>query len=237
MAVGGALDRPRRLAAPLPRRQRDDLVAAADLHRHRDHELLRRGRAARSRLGQQALDHADRRRLSWSARSPAPTCIGASPSASCSPSLLYILMTRTTFGFAARITGGNPRAALAQGLPVGRLIVACCADRRRLRRPRRLLRGRGDPGPAPTPRSSPATASPASSSPSSPATTRSPSSRSPSCSAASSAAGGLIQRRMGLPDATVLVLQGIIFVVLLASRDALRPLPDLPAGKRAETAS
>jgi general nucleoside transport system permease protein len=31
------------------------------------------------------------------------------------------------------------------------------------------------------------------------------------------AAGGLIQRRMGMPDATVLVLQGIIFVVLLAS--------------------
>ena len=32
-----------------------------------------------------------------------------------------------------------------------------------------------------------------------------------------SAAGGLIQRRMGMPDATVLVLQGFIFVVLLAS--------------------
>ena len=31
------------------------------------------------------------------------------------------------------------------------------------------------------------------------------------------AAGGLIQRRMGMPDATALVLQGIIFVVLLTS--------------------
>jgi simple sugar transport system permease protein len=31
------------------------------------------------------------------------------------------------------------------------------------------------------------------------------------------AAGGVIQRRMGLPDATVLVLQGILFVVLLVS--------------------
>src|SRR5271167_2938593 len=38
---------------------------------------------------------------------------------------LQILMTRTTFGFAARVTGGNFRAALAQGLPVGRLIVSC----------------------------------------------------------------------------------------------------------------
>src|SRR5271155_1788317 len=40
---------------------------------------------------------------------------------------LYFLMARTTFGFAARVTGGNFRAALAQGLPVGRLIVACTA--------------------------------------------------------------------------------------------------------------
>jgi general nucleoside transport system permease protein len=31
------------------------------------------------------------------------------------------------------------------------------------------------------------------------------------------ASGGLVQRRMGLPDATVLVLQGFIFVVLLVS--------------------
>ena len=31
------------------------------------------------------------------------------------------------------------------------------------------------------------------------------------------AAGGVVQRRMGMPDATVLVLQGILFVVLLVS--------------------
>ena len=36
---------------------------------------------------------------------------------------LYFLMARTTFGFAARVTGGNFRAALAQGLPVGRLVT------------------------------------------------------------------------------------------------------------------
>ena len=34
------------------------------------------------------------------------------------------------------------------------------------------------------------------------------------------ASGGLIQRRLGLPDASVLVFQGIIFVTVLAS-DAL----------------
>jgi simple sugar transport system permease protein len=35
-----------------------------------------------------------------------------------------------------------------------------------------------------------------------------------------SASGGLLQRRLGLPDASVLVLQGTIFVAVLAS-DAL----------------
>ena len=40
--------------------------------------------------------------------------------------LLYLLMDRTTFGFAARIAGGNPRVAEAQGLSVGRLIVTGC---------------------------------------------------------------------------------------------------------------
>jgi simple sugar transport system permease protein len=31
------------------------------------------------------------------------------------------------------------------------------------------------------------------------------------------AAGGLLQRRMGLPDATVQVLQGMIFIAILTS--------------------
>ena len=32
-----------------------------------------------------------------------------------------------------------------------------------------------------------------------------------------SASGGLLQRRLGLPDASVLVLQGMIFIAVLAS--------------------
>ena len=36
------------------------------------------------------------------------------------------------------------------------------------------------------------------------------------------ASGGLLQRRLGLPDATVLVLQGILFVVILASEGPAR---------------
>ena len=35
------------------------------------------------------------------------------------------------------------------------------------------------------------------------------------------AAGGMLQRRLDMPDATVLVLQGILFVAILAS-DTLR---------------
>jgi simple sugar transport system permease protein len=35
----------------------------------------------------------------------------------------WVLMQRTTFGFAARMVGGNVRAALLNGLPVRRLIV------------------------------------------------------------------------------------------------------------------
>ena len=57
------LDRHRRLSSLRPRRQRNHLVAADDLYRHRHHEFFRRGIAARSLQSQQAFDHADRRRL------------------------------------------------------------------------------------------------------------------------------------------------------------------------------
>jgi simple sugar transport system permease protein len=40
--------------------------------------------------------------------------------------LAYILMDHSTFGFAARMTGGNVRAAQATGLPVGRLLLITC---------------------------------------------------------------------------------------------------------------
>jgi simple sugar transport system permease protein len=47
------------------------------------------------------------------------------------------------------------------------------------------------------------------------------------------AAGGLIQRRMGLPDATVLLLQATVFVVLLASETLYGRLRFFKAGTRA----
>jgi simple sugar transport system permease protein len=125
-------------------------------------------------------------------------------------------MTRTTFGFAARVTGGNPRAALAQGLPVGPLIVACtmiagaCAGLAGYfevaaihgTANASLVAGYGFTGILVSflARHNALAIPPVA-----------------LLFGGIAAAGGLIQRRMGLPDATVLLLQGIIFVVLLAS--------------------
>ena len=148
---------------------------------------------------------------------------------------LYILMARTTFGFAARITGGNARAALAQGLPVGKLIVACsmiagaCAGLAGFfevaaihgRANASLAAGYGFTGIL-VPflaRHNPLAIIPVA-----------------IMFGGIAASGGLIQRRMDLPDATVLVLQGFIFVILLASRDAVRALQDLQRREERETA-
>jgi simple sugar transport system permease protein len=130
--------------------------------------------------------------------------------------VLFVLMSRTTFGFAARMTGGNVRAARAQGLPVGFLMVACCVIAGSCaglagffevaavhgQANASLVAGYGFTGilVAFLSRHNPLTIVPVA-----------------ILFGAIAAAGGLIQRRMGMPDATVLVLQGIIFVVLLAS--------------------
>ena len=129
---------------------------------------------------------------------------------------LYFLLERTTFGFAARVTGGNFRAALAQGLPVGRLIVACsaiagaCAGLAGFfevaaiqgRANASLAAGYGFTGILVSflARHNPLVIPPVA-----------------ILFGGLVASGGLIQRRMDLPDATVLVLQGLIFVVLLTS--------------------
>jgi general nucleoside transport system permease protein len=130
--------------------------------------------------------------------------------------LLYILLSRTTFGFAVRVAGGNPRAALAQGLPVGKLIVICCAIAGACaglagffevaaiqgRANASLAAGYGYTGILVSflARHNPLAIIPVA-----------------ILFGGIVASGGLIERRMGLPDATVLVLQGLTFVVLLTS--------------------
>lgn len=146
--------------------------------------------------------------------------------------LLWFLMARTTFGFAARVTGGNPRAALAQGLPVGRLIVACaaiagaCAGLAGFfevaavhgQANAALAAGYGFSGilVAFLARQNPLAVIPVA-----------------ILFGAIDASGGLIQRRMDMPDATALVLQGLIFVVLLASDTLQGRLGSLIARSRA----
>ncbi len=130
--------------------------------------------------------------------------------------VLWVLMSRTTFGFAARMTGGNPRAARAQGLPVGWLMVVCCMIAGAAagfagffevaaihgQANASLVAGYGFTGILVSflARHNPLAVVPVA-----------------ILFGALAAAGGVIQRRMDMPDATVLVLQGILFVVLLVS--------------------
>ncbi|MGL5136866.1 MAG: ABC transporter permease, partial [Beijerinckiaceae bacterium] len=150
----------------------------------------------------------------------------------CSCVLLYVLMFRTTFGFACKVAGGNARAALAQGLPVGRLIIVAsmiagaCAGMAGFfevaavhgKANASLAAGYGFTGilVAFLARHHPLAIIPVA-----------------ILFGGIAAAGGIIQRRLGLPDATVLLLQGLSFVVLLASETLYGRLrlfnPEIPA--------
>ena len=130
--------------------------------------------------------------------------------------LCWLLITRTTTGFAARMTGGNVRAAQLQGLPVAWLMVGACALGGALaglagvievaavhgRANASLIVGYGYSGIliAFLARQNALAIIPMA-----------------VLLGGIGAAGGLLQRRMGLPDAAVLVLQGMIFVAILAS--------------------
>ncbi len=126
----------------------------------------------------------------------------------------WILMERTTIGFAARVAGGNMRAARVQGLPVGKLIVgftflagafAGLAGMLEVAAVQgsangALIAGYGYTGilVAFLARQNPLAIIPVA-----------------VLLGGITAAGGLIQRRMGLPDASVLVLQGTLFISVL----------------------
>ncbi|WP_299821194.1 ABC transporter permease [uncultured Roseibium sp.] len=130
--------------------------------------------------------------------------------------LLYLLMNRTTFGFAAQVAGGNLRAAQSQGLPVGKLMVVSCAIAGACaglagffevaaihgKANASLVAGYGFTGILVSflARHNPLVIIPVA-----------------IFLGGIAASGGLVQRRMDLPDATVLVLQGLLFVVILVS--------------------
>jgi simple sugar transport system permease protein len=131
----------------------------------------------------------------------------------------WILIDRTTWGFAARIAGGNVRAAQVQGLPVGRLILGFTALAGAFaglagffevtavhgNANGSLAAGYGFTGIliAFLARHNPLAIIPVA-----------------FLLAGFDAASGLIQRRMDLPDATILVLQGFVFLAILVSDTA-----------------
>ena len=130
--------------------------------------------------------------------------------------LCWLLMDHSVFGFAARIVGGNPRAARLSGLGVPRLIITVCALAGAAaglagmvevaavhgKANASLVCGYGYTGilVAFLARQSPLGILPVA-----------------LVLGGISASGGLLQRSFGLPDATVSVLQGLLFVVILAS--------------------
>ncbi|MBB3951895.1 ABC transporter permease [Aureimonas jatrophae] len=145
--------------------------------------------------------------------------------------LSAFVIRRTTFGFAARIAGGNPRAAAVQGLPVGRLVVAFAVaggaaagvagmvDMAAVQGSANasLIAGTGYTGilVAFLARQNPLAIVPMA-----------------ILVGGIAAAGGLVQRRMGLPDATMLVLQGCLFLSILLSETLAGRL--VPKALRAE---
>lgn len=132
-------------------------------------------------------------------------CIGA-----------WVLFNRTTWGFGVRIAGNNVRAAQIQGLPVGKMtlivtsLAGACAGLAGVfevtaihgAATASLVAGIGYSGilVAFLARQNPLAIIPVA-----------------IMLAGFEASSGLIQRRMDLPDATVLVLQGVVFITILTS--------------------
>ncbi len=130
--------------------------------------------------------------------------------------LAGVLMLHTTFGFAAKVAGGNLRAAQLVGLPFARLVLISCflggaaaglagmveVAAIHGNANASLIAGYGTTGilVAFLARQNPFAVIPVA-----------------ILFGGIAASGGLLQRRAELPDATVLVLQGIVFAVLLAS--------------------
>jgi ABC-type uncharacterized transport system permease subunit len=140
--------------------------------------------------------------------------------------LAFLLMDRTPFGFAARMVGGNVRAAQLAGLRVKRLLIAVCflaggcaglAGMLEVaavhgKANASLVAGYGYSGilVAFIARHNPLAVIPVA-----------------LLLGGIRASGGLLQRTAHLPDAAVSVLQGILFIVILASETFQGRLPRL----------
>ena len=138
--------------------------------------------------------------------------------------IAYFLIQRTTFGFAARTAGGNIRAARIAGLPVGKLTMAICflagscaglagmvevaAVHGRANESLNANYGYSGILVAFIARHNPLAATIVA-----------------ILLGGILASGGILQRAHGLPDATVLVFQGLVFLVVLYSESLYGRLP------------
>jgi ABC-type uncharacterized transport system permease subunit len=129
---------------------------------------------------------------------------------------MYVLANHTTHGFSLRIVGGNARAARLAGLPVNKLVLAACvlggaaaglagmAEVAAVHGAANasLIAGYGYTGilVAFIARQNPLAILPVA-----------------VLLGGISASGGMLQRRLDMPDATVLVLQGMAFMLVLAA--------------------
>jgi simple sugar transport system permease protein len=145
--------------------------------------------------------------------------------------LAYVLAYRTVFGFATAMVGGNVRAAQLAGLPVAKLVVLACAlggagaglagavEVAAVHHTANasLVAGYGYTGilVAFLARQNPLAIVPAS-----------------ILLGGVSATGGLLQRNLHLPDATVFVLQGFLFLSLLGSETLYGRLLRRPSPSR-----
>ena len=138
--------------------------------------------------------------------------------------ITYFLMQRTTFGFAARTAGGNIRAARIAGLPVGKLTVIICflagscaglagmvevaAVQGAANESLNVGYGYGGILVAFAARHNPLAAILIS-----------------LLVGGILASGGILQRSLNLPDATVLVFEGLVFLVVLYSDSLYGKIP------------
>jgi simple sugar transport system permease protein len=129
---------------------------------------------------------------------------------------MYVMVKHTTLGFSLRIVGGNARAARLAGLPVSKLVLAACflgggaaglagmAEVAAVHGAANasLIAGYGYTGilVAFIARQNPLAILPVA-----------------VLLGGISASGGMLQRRLDMPDATVLVLQGMAFMLVLAA--------------------
>ncbi len=130
--------------------------------------------------------------------------------------LSWVLIEKTRWGFAARIAGGNVRAAQVQGLAVGPLIVGFTGLAGAFAGLAGMLEVAAVQGSA---NGSLAAGYGYTGIPVAFRARHNPLAIIPVAILLGGidASGGLIQRRMDLPDATVLVLQGMLFIVILFS--------------------